>query len=49
MRDGIVAIDGERDEHVGGRIGDDRLQEANELAEDVASVPSNCDTPHDIR
>lgn len=48
MGDGVVAVNGEGDQHVSRGVDDDRLQEANEFAEDIACVPGHRYPPGDV-
>ncbi len=47
--DGVVAVDAERHQHVVGGVGDDALQEADDLAGHQAGVPGDGDLPDDVR
>lgn len=49
VRDGVVAVDGKRDQHVRRRVRHHRLQEPYYLAERVPRVPRHCDPPDDVR
>lgn len=48
MRDRIVAIDAERNEHIGGRVRDAALHEPDAFAGDIAGSPRDRDAPHDV-
>lgn len=48
MRDGVVAIDAQRHQHVRGGVRDAALHEANALAGHVAGTPRHRDAPHDV-
>lgn len=49
MRDGIVPVDTESHQHIGGRIGDAGLGEADCLASDVSGLPGYRHPPDDVR
>lgn len=48
MRDGIVPIYAQRDQHVRGGVRDASLHEANALAGDISGAPRDGDAPHDV-
>lgn len=48
MGDGVVSVDRQRHEHIGGGVRHHRLQEAYDLAEDVTGVPGHRNPPGDV-
>jgi len=46
--DGIVSVDAHGHQHVGGRVCDADLREADGLAGQVACPPRNRDAPYDV-
>lgn len=48
MRDGVVAVDAERHQHVSRRVGRQALHELDELAGQIARFPRHGDAPNDI-
>ncbi len=48
MSDRVVPIDAERHQDVSRRVGDDALQEPNELAGNEAGLPADGDPPDDV-
>lgn len=49
MRDGVVAVDAEGDEHVRGRVGDHDLEEPDDFAGNVARLPGDRHPPDNVR
>ena len=48
MGDGVVAVNAEGDEDVGGGVGDNALHEFDEFAENEARIPRDGDAPNDV-
>ncbi len=48
MRDGVVSVDAEGDEYVGGAVGDEALHEADGLAGEDARLPAHRYLPDDV-
>lgn len=48
MRDGVVAVDAERHEHIRRGVCRQALHELDELARQVARFPRHRDPPNDI-
>lgn len=48
MGDGVVSVDGQRHQDVGGGVRHHGLQEADDLAKDVAGVPGHRNPPGDV-
>ena len=49
MGDGVISVDAERDEDVGGAVRDEALHEADGLAGEDARLPAHRDLPDDVR
>lgn len=49
MGDGIVSVDGKGDQDVSARVCDHSLKEADELAQDDASMPRHRDPLYYVR
>ena len=49
MGDGVVSVDAERHQDVGGGVGDDHLEEPDELAGQQPRLPRHGHLPHDVR
>lgn len=49
MGDGVVSVDAERHEDVGGGVGDAGLEELDGFAGDISGIPWDSRTPDDIR
>lgn len=48
MGDGVIAVDTEGHEDVGGGVGDDYLEEPDELAHEQPRLPGHGHLPHDV-
>ena len=48
MSDGVVTVNAERHQDVGGGVGDHALQEFDEFAEDFTVVPADSGAPNDV-
>ena len=48
MGDGVVSVDAEGHEHVGGGVGDDHLEEPDELAHEQPRLPCHGHLPHNV-
>ena len=49
MGDGVVSVDAEGHQHVGGGVGDHHLEESDQLAGQQAGLPGHRHLPHDVR
>ena len=49
MGDGVVSVDAEGHQDVGGGVGDHHLQEPDQLAGQQAGLPGHRHLPHDVR
>lgn len=49
MCNGVVTVDAEGDQDIGGRICDARLHELDHFAGHIPGTPFDGDAPHDIR
>ena len=47
--DGVISVDAERHQDIGRCIGDDHLEEPDELAGQQPGLPGHGHLPHDVR